>query len=87
MVVLNEKQKSYIMASLEDIDPDYYPEGMNEKFQELLHTLEYSDKESLNDEEIALAVESLQDFQVNRFCDFDYEYHDIDDILAFLGGY
>lgn len=87
MVVLNEKQKSYIMESLEDIVPDYYPEGRAEEFQKLLHDLEYDEKYSLNDEEKSLAVESLQDYQSNRFCDFDYEYQDIDDILAILGGY
>ena len=87
LTLINNKQKEYIMASLEDNLSfiNSYPEGRIEEFQKLLFELEYNDNKcSLDFEEKALAVESLQDFQCGRFCEFDYEYNDIDNILSYL---
>lgn len=87
LILINNKQKEYIMASLEDnlSFSNSYPEGRIEEFKKLLFDLEYNDnKYSLDLEEKALAVESLQDFQCSRFCASDYEYNDIDNILSYL---
>lgn len=87
MISINQNQKIYIMASLEDNleVADYYPEGKEEAFRKVLSALEYDEeKEFLNDEEREIAIESLQDYQFNRFNESDYEWKYIDNILNHL---
>lgn len=86
MISINQNQKIYIMASLEDNLEviDYYPEGKEEAFRKVLSALEYDEKMSLNDEEKEIAIESLQDYQFNRFNESDYEWKYIEKILNHL---
>lgn len=87
MITINQKQKSYIMASLEDNLEviEYYPEGKEEAFRKVLSALEYDEaKLDLSDEEKEISIESLQDYQFNRFNESDYEWKDIDNILNHL---
>ena len=87
MISINQNQKIYIMASLEDNleVADYYPEGKEEAFRKVLSALEYDEeKEFLNDEEREIAIESLQDYQFNRFNESDYEWKYIENILNHL---
>ncbi len=87
MISINQKQKNYIMASLEDNLEfiDYYQEGKEEAFRKVLSALEYDEEKlDLSDEEKEISIESLQDYQCNRFNESDYEWKDIDNILNHL---
>ncbi len=87
MISINQNQKNYIMASLEDNLEfiDYYQEGKEEAFRKVLSALEYDEEKlDLSDEEKEISIESLQDYQCNRFNESDYEWKDIDNILNHL---
>lgn len=87
MISINQNQKIYIMASLEDNleVADYYPEGKEEAFRKVLSALEYDEEKlDLSDEEKEISIESLQDYQFNRFNESDYEWKYIDNILNHL---
>ena len=87
MISINQNQKSYIMASLEDNLEviDYYPEGKEEAFRKVLSALEYDEEKlDLSDEEKEISIESLQDYQFNRFNESDYEWKYIENILNHL---
>ncbi len=87
MISINQNQKIYIMASLEDNleVADYYPEGKEEAFRKVLSALEYDEEKlDLSDEEKEISIESLQDYQFNRFNESDYEWKYIENILNHL---
>ena len=87
MITINQNQKIYIMASLEDNLEvvDYYPEGKEEAFRKVLSALDYDEEKLyLSDEEKEISIESLQDYQFNRFNESDYEWKYIDNILNHL---
>ncbi|MBR4496016.1 MAG: hypothetical protein IKP12_02665 [Acholeplasmatales bacterium] len=87
MISINQNQKIYIMASLEDNleVADYYPEGKEEAFRKVLSALEYDEEKlDLSDEEKEISIESLQVYQFNRFNESDYEWKYIENILNHL---
>lgn len=87
MISISIKQKEYIMASLDDniLFIEDFREETAKAFRGLLYDLEYDEnKLSLNDKEKEIAIESLQDFQCSRFCEFDDEWNYIDNLLNYL---